>query len=69
MIIREIDHFRCDGCGVCERVCIADVIQMKESRACIVYSEDCNGCMICEILCPRGAIEVHPTVKMANGRC
>ena len=59
MFIREIDKFRCDGCGVCEKTCMGDVIQMKDGRAAPAYPEDCTGCMFCEMVCPRMAINVE----------
>lgn len=56
ILIKEIDPYRCIGCGVCVQSCMNDVIRMKEGKACIAYQEDCSACFSCEIDCPREAI-------------
>ena len=58
MLIREINQFMCDGCGVCEKICMGDVIQMRDGKAYIAYPEDCTGCIWCELSCSREAINV-----------
>ncbi len=54
--IREIDPYRCTGCGICVQSCMNDVIRMKGGKAHIIYQEDCSACFSCEIDCPREAI-------------
>ncbi len=56
LAIREIDPYRCTGCGVCVQSCMNDVIRMKRGKAVIVYQEDCGACFACEMDCPREAI-------------
>lgn len=56
LAIREIDYFRCIGCGVCAQSCMNDVIRMKKGKASIVYRQDCSACFACEFDCPREAI-------------
>lgn len=58
MVIREIDKYKCDGCGSCERTCPGDVILMKQDKAIVAHPEDCTGCLFCEVACPRQAINV-----------
>ena len=58
MLIKEINEYKCDACGSCERTCMGDVIRMKDGKARISYPEDCTGCMCCELACPRQAIDV-----------
>lgn len=58
LAIREIDNFRCIGCGTCVQSCMNDVIRMKKGKACIVYGQDCSACFACQIDCPREAISL-----------
>ena len=58
LIIKEIDHHRCIGCGVCVQSCMNDVIRMKGSKANIAYPEDCCQCLACIEDCPREAISM-----------
>jgi NAD-dependent dihydropyrimidine dehydrogenase PreA subunit len=62
MAIEKIDPDLCNGCGICENSCPADVIRMDEQtkKAIIVYPEDCTLCTICEQDCPQKAIYVSP---------
>ncbi len=59
MLIKDIDKFRCDGCGSCERTCPGDVIRLKDGKAIAAYPEDCTGCVFCEMACPRYAIKIE----------
>lgn len=54
--IKEINPYRCIGCGVCVQSCMNDVIRMKEGKAVIAYQEDCSQCFACVMDCPREAI-------------
>ena len=54
--IKEIDTYRCIGCGVCVQSCMNDVLRMKRGKAHIAYQEDCSICFACETDCPREAI-------------
>ncbi len=58
LIIKEIDPYRCIGCGVCVQSCQCDVIRMKRGKAHIVYEEDCAGCYACIEDCPREAVSI-----------
>ena len=56
LAIKEIDPYRCIGCGVCVQTCMNDVIRMKKGKALISYQEDCVACYECVEDCPREAI-------------
>jgi NAD-dependent dihydropyrimidine dehydrogenase PreA subunit len=56
LVIKEIDFYRCIGCGVCFQSCTNDVIRMKGGKAYIAYQEDCSQCFACEKDCSREAI-------------
>lgn len=58
MAIKDIDPYRCIGCGVCAQSCMNDVVRMKGGKARIVYQEDCSQCFSCVIDCPRSAISL-----------
>lgn len=56
LAIKEIDPYRCIGCGVCVQSCMNDVIRFRRGKAIIAYQEDCSTCLACEFDCPREAI-------------
>jgi NAD-dependent dihydropyrimidine dehydrogenase PreA subunit len=56
--IKEIDPYRCIGCGVCVQSCMNDVIRMKKGKAYIAYKDDCCACFFCVEDCPREAISL-----------
>jgi Pyruvate/2-oxoacid:ferredoxin oxidoreductase delta subunit len=76
-VIETIDVERCTGCGICDEVCPADVIHMREEvvpsdvpgfsvsrlRPVIAFRAHCITCFNCELLCPEHIIDVHPNVK------
>jgi len=47
----------CDGCGICEPICMINAISIKGERA-IVEEEKCLGCGICASRCPLSAIQL-----------
>lgn len=51
-----IDDGRCDGCGLCARVCRFDAIAATGSGF-AVNPLACEGCKTCVALCPAGAID------------
>ena len=49
----------CMGCGICQKVCKAEAIAVKENIASIDY-EKCTMCMDCVNKCPSKSIKVMP---------
>jgi NAD-dependent dihydropyrimidine dehydrogenase PreA subunit len=61
MVIENIDHEKCNGCGLCVKVCSCDVIRMDENKKAVIkYPEECIVCLYCEEDCPQKAIYVSP---------
>ncbi len=52
-----IDQDRCNGCGLCVKVCPAKTISMQDGKA-VVTGPYSMGCGHCEAVCPVGAIRV-----------
>lgn len=63
---------KCNGCGICDRVCPVENIHMVDSKP--MWQGNCEHCMACIQWCPREAIEYstrsvgrkryrHPDVK------
>jgi ferredoxin/flavodoxin len=65
---------KCDGCGICERICPVKNIRMVNSRP--VWQNHCEACIGCYNWCPNRAISGgvakqgyfyrNPEVKMAD---
>jgi formate hydrogenlyase subunit 6/NADH:ubiquinone oxidoreductase subunit I len=76
-MIETIELDKCTSCGICDRVCPADVIHMEavdvptgvagmvEQKFLpqIKFREHCITCFNCEIFCPEHIVDVHPIVK------
>jgi ferredoxin/flavodoxin len=65
----------CNGCGICERICPLNNVEMIEDRP--VWSDNCAGCFACLNWCPKEAISLggfdanirnyhHPDVKLSD---
>lgn len=55
----HITEEKCTGCGLCEKLCPAKAIKIKEGKPCWV-KENCYLCMACFNLCPTEAVEYGP---------
>jgi len=52
-----IDPARCDGCGLCVRVCPTGALAVQDGKAVVATPEVCNYTGLCEAACPTGAIQ------------
>lgn len=52
-----IDPARCNGCGLCVRVCPHNVLEMNSGTAVVVRPEACEYVGLCEAICPTKAIQ------------
>jgi Fe-S-cluster-containing hydrogenase component 2 len=59
----------CIGCAVCQKICPAKAIEIKDKKA-VIIRKDCIRCFCCQEFCPKGAMKVsRPIVaKLAGGR-
>jgi len=48
----------CTGCGICERVCLAEKVRMVDSRPVWQEAVKCHGCFACLNYCPAESIQV-----------
>lgn len=60
---RNLVHFgadpKCNGCGICEKVCINEKIELMDQKP--IWKDDvpCYACFACINYCPRKAIQVQ----------
>ncbi len=70
-----ISDEKCDGCGICVRICPVDNIEMIDNRP--SWSNHCATCFACLQWCPRESIQAgsitvnmkryhHPHVKISD---
>ena len=56
---------KCDGCGVCARVCPRENLVLEEGRP--TWKHDCESCGACAVWCPSGSIS-HGSAVESTGR-
>ena len=49
---------KCTGCGVCEKVCLAERVQMVDGRPVWQNAIRCHGCFACLNFCPKESIQI-----------
>jgi ferredoxin len=69
---------KCNGCGTCEKVCLADRIKMVNDRPDWLDDIKCTYCFACLHLCPNQSVQIkgrntekkdrynHPTVTVQD---
>ena len=51
----------CSGCGLCERVCLAQKIRMVEGKPVWQKEAECFGCLACLNFCPETSVQIAST--------
>lgn len=64
---------KCNGCGICEKVCLSKKIKMKDNKPIWQKKVLCYMCFACLNYCPRQSVQINniPGVKsytIENGR-
>jgi NAD-dependent dihydropyrimidine dehydrogenase PreA subunit len=67
VVTLKLNQEKCNGCGMCTKVCPHDVFKLKEGKAFIVHSDQCMECGACSMNCPMQAIYVKSGVGCAAG--
>jgi NAD-dependent dihydropyrimidine dehydrogenase PreA subunit len=52
VVTLELDKEKCNGCGMCIKVCPHEVFGLKEGRAHIINRDFCMDCGACSLNCP-----------------
>lgn len=55
--LAEIDLDLCQGCGLCQKRCVFEAVQMDDEKA-LVTPDKCFGCGVCAVTCPTEAIRL-----------
>lgn len=50
-----INEEKCNGCGLCKKDCVSQVIELKENKA-FCTKKNCLRCYHCIAICPKNAI-------------
>lgn len=59
---------QCTGCGICERVCLSNKIQMKDGRPIWDETVQCTYCFACLHYCPEAAVQIRGRNTTKKGR-
>ncbi|KAA3644268.1 MAG: 4Fe-4S dicluster domain-containing protein [Chloroflexi bacterium] len=51
-----INIVKCDGCGLCVRVCPTKALELRDQKALVAHPEVCDYIGLCEAVCPKHAI-------------
>ena len=58
----------CNGCGICERICLSSKIRMKSRRPVWQTDVRCSYCFACLHYCPMQAIQISRRNTVTKGR-
>lgn len=59
---------KCNGCGICQKVCPAEKIAMKDGKPEWQNGVPCTFCFACLHYCPAKAVQIKKTTTPIKGR-
>jgi NAD-dependent dihydropyrimidine dehydrogenase PreA subunit len=67
VVTLQLHEEKCNGCGMCTKVCPHAVFELSDGKARIVNFDSCMECGACMLNCPLQAIYVRSGVGCAAG--
>ena len=67
VVTLELDQEKCNGCGMCTKVCPHEVFGLQKGKAHIIRRDYCMECGACAMNCANEAIFVKAGVGCAAG--
>ena len=67
VVTLELAQEKCNGCGMCTKVCPHEVFGIAGGKASIINRDYCMECGACALNCPMKAISVRSGVGCAAG--
>jgi NAD-dependent dihydropyrimidine dehydrogenase PreA subunit len=67
VVTLQLSEEKCNGCGMCIKVCPHEVFELNGGRAQIINRDLCMECGACALNCPKQAIYVKSGVGCAAG--
>ena len=67
VVTLELDEEKCNGCGMCTKVCPHEVFELSGGKARIINRDYCMECGACALNCAVNAISVQSGVGCASG--
>ena|GEM_PF-6666848 len=61
----EIEHSKCQGCGLCVCICASEGLELIDFKS-TLREQNCTCCGLCESVCPRNAISCQLNVVLAE---
>ena len=67
VVTLQLDKEKCNGCGMCVKVCPHEVFELSGRKSHIINRDYCMECGACAMNCPEDAISVESGVGCAAG--
>jgi len=67
VVTLELNEQKCNGCGICVKVCPHEVFEILGGKALITNRDRCMECGACQMNCEKMAISVKSGVGCAAG--
>lgn len=67
VVTLKLSKEKCNGCGMCTKVCPHEVFSISGGKAQIINRDNCMECGACALNCPEEALFVKSGVGCASG--